>query len=111
MNVYDIQRCRRGERELRCVSTGYLSHGCSCRASVPAEVASAAWQREQEATVGNDRFFYFAWRGEVWLGYGLVGGGVRGVYCPAHSAERSERSFSARLAARNARHDELVPAA
>jgi hypothetical protein len=102
---------RRADRALRCVSSGYLSHGCRCHASVPAEVAAAAWSREQEAAGEEDRFFHFAWRGEVWLGYGVASAGVRGVYCPAHDAERSERSFSQRLAARQNRSPQLVPAA
>jgi hypothetical protein len=102
---------RRTDRALRCVYSGYLSHGGSCHASVPSEVAAAAWSREQEAAGADDRFFHFAWRGEVWLGYGVAGAGVRGVYCPEHDAERSERSFNQRLAARQADSPKLIPAA
>lgn len=79
---------------LRCVSSGYLSDGCSCQATIPAAVVADAWTREQQlAGVRQDGFFHFAWRGGVWLAYGLGDGGVRGVYCPAHSAERAVRSF------------------
>jgi hypothetical protein len=79
------------EPALRCVSSGYLSDGCSCRARVPAAVASAAWRNELERGRLCEGFFHFAWRGDVWLAYGLVGGRVRGVYCPAHRSEREQR--------------------
>jgi hypothetical protein len=79
---------------LRCVSSGYLSGGCSCRSSIPAGVVSTAWGIElARGGARGDRFFRIAWRGGVWLAYGLRDGGVRGVYCPSHSAERDERSF------------------
>jgi hypothetical protein len=81
-------------RPLRCVSSGYLSDGCSCRSSVPARVVAAAWTRELErGGLRGDRLFRFAWHDGVWLAYGLGDGRVRGVYCPSHSAERDERSF------------------
>lgn len=93
------ERSARGSgARMRCVSSGYLSGGCSCGASVPAEVASAAWADEQRAGLEGDRFFQFSWRGEAWLGFGVEGSGVRGVYCPAHNAQRSERSFMQLLA-------------
>jgi hypothetical protein len=79
------------EPALRCVSSGYLASGCSCRARVPATVASAAWREELEQGRLCEGFFHFAWRGDVWLAYGLAGGGVRGVYCPAHRSEREQR--------------------
>jgi len=76
---------------LRCVSSGYLSDGCSCRLSIPSSVVTAAWRVERErGAVCGDRLFHFAWRGEVWLAYGLRDGRVRGVYCPTHRAERDE---------------------
>jgi len=78
-------------RPLRCVSSGYLSDGCSCPSRVPAAVASDAWRGERERGRLHEGFFYFAWRGGVWLAYGLPGGQVRGVYCPSHRAEREER--------------------
>ena len=57
---------------------------------------SAAWRRELDRRrVRADRFFHFAWQDGVWLAYGLKDGRVRGVYCPAHSAERDERSLVA----------------
>ncbi len=84
--------------ELRCVSSGYLEHGCSCSASVPFAVASAALRRELAYNEKRgDRFFRFAWRDEVWLAYGLGDGRLRGVYCPSHSAERDRRAFAAGL--------------
>lgn len=78
-------------RALRCVSSGYLADGCSCRSTIPTGVVAAAWAREQRAGARGDRFFHFAWRDDVWLAYGLQDGCVRGVYCPAHSVERDRR--------------------
>lgn len=90
---------RRATREgrldglLRCVSSGYLSDGCSCQATIPTSVVTAAWAGElEQAGAREDGFFRFAWRGGLWLGFGLRDGGVRGVYCPEHSAERAARS-------------------
>jgi hypothetical protein len=85
---------------LRCVSGGYLADQCSCEASVPLEVVSVAWNRQLEGG-GEEGFFRFAWQEQVWLGYGLKGGRVRGVYCPAHSVERDQRLQSARTAAQS----------
>ena len=83
----------RKELRLRCVSSGYLTGGCSCPRTIPAGAVIAAWRRELEKAPG-ERFFHFAWGGGEWLAYGLEDGLVRGVYCPDHSAERDERSFS-----------------
>jgi hypothetical protein len=84
------------QTSLRCVSNGYLDSGCSCTQSVPEAAAGAAWRRELARGSGHgDRFFRFAWMGEVWLGFGLGDGSVRGVYCPAHSARRDERASAA----------------
>jgi hypothetical protein len=83
----------RVELRLRCVSSGYLSGGCSCPRTIPAGAVIGAWKRELEKAPG-DRFFHFSWGGGEWLAYGLEDGLVRGVYCPDHSAERDERSFS-----------------
>ena len=83
----------RTELPLQCVSSGYLSGGCSCPRTIPAAAVIAAWARELEKASG-ERFFHFAWGGGEWLAYGLPDGLVRGVYCPDHSAERDERSFS-----------------
>ena len=81
------------DEPLRCVSSGYLDHGCSCEASVPLGAVTDAWIRELALHgEGEDRFFRFTWSGEMWLAYGLGSGQVRGVYCPAHSAERDERA-------------------
>jgi hypothetical protein len=80
------------DRLLRCVSSGYLADGSSCQHTVPGSVAGAAWARQlEQAPVLEDQFFRFVWRGAEWLGYGLRDGGVRGVYCPEHNAQRSER--------------------
>jgi hypothetical protein len=78
-------------RALRCVSSGYLTDGCSCSSRVPAAVATLAWRGERQCGRPHEGFFYFAWRGGVWLAYGLPGGEVRGVYCPAHRSEREHR--------------------
>jgi hypothetical protein len=83
----------RRELRLRCVSSGYLTGGCSCPRTIPVGAVIAAWRRELEKAPG-ERFFHFAWGGGEWLAYGLEDGLVRGVYCPDHSAERDERSFS-----------------
>ncbi len=84
----------RPDGALRCVSSGYLADGCSCRSTVPAHVVHAAWARELDrAPAHEDQFFRFLWRGGEWLGYGLRDGRVRGVYCPEHSAMRAERSY------------------
>jgi hypothetical protein len=81
------------DQELRCVSSGYLTDGCSCQSTVPASIAKAAWAHELEHTPAReDQFFRFMWRGGEWLGYGLRDGRVRGVYCPEHSAKRTQRS-------------------
>jgi hypothetical protein len=83
----------RVDRLLRCVSSGYLAGGCSCRATIPESTVTAAWSAELERTgVYEDRFFRFAWRDGVWLAFGLRDGRVRGLYCPEHSAERAERT-------------------
>jgi hypothetical protein len=81
------------DRLLRCVSSGYLTGGCPCQRTIPASFVSAAWTRERErGRAGEDGFFQFSWRGGQWLSYGLSDGRVRGVYCPEHSAARTERS-------------------
>jgi hypothetical protein len=79
------------DRPLQCVSSGYLSDGCSCSSRVPAAVVTAAWRNELECGRLCEGFFHFAWRGGVWLAYGQPDGRVRGVYCPAHRSEREER--------------------
>ena len=82
---------------LRCVSSGYLSGGCSCQACDSRGIVTAAWRQELGAAAGScDRFFRFAWRGGEWLAFGLRDGRDPGVYCPDHSAERDERQHRAR---------------
>ncbi len=75
--------------------TGYPANGCPCGSSIPEDVVTAAWRRELEEGERADRFFEFAWEDEVWLAYGLKDGGVRGVHCPPHRAERAERAYVA----------------
>jgi hypothetical protein len=78
---------------VRCVSSGYMSDGCSCPATIPSAAVKAAWARELDSSAtAGDRFFHFAWDREVWLGFGLADGEVRGVYCPAHRAAREGRA-------------------
>jgi len=102
MNTLSRLRVEHEDRPLRCVSSGYMSDGCSCGAVVPAGVVHAAWARElARAEVPANCFFRFAWRGEQWLAFGLANGHIRGVYCPLHRAERD-----ARTAGRKARHPE-----
>jgi len=92
--------------ELRCVWTGDPASGCSCASSIPEDVVTAAWRHELERDdVLADRFFRFAWQNDVWLAYGLVDGGIRGVHCPPHRAEREQRATAA-----SARVDERVDA-
>ncbi|MCW2970165.1 MAG: hypothetical protein JWO23_1292 [Solirubrobacterales bacterium] len=98
-----IMRRSPSDPPLRCVSSGYLSHGCSCRATIPTGVVTDAWARERRAGAHGDRFFSFTWGGGVWLGYGLKSGQVRGVYCPEHSAERDQRSPTEAAGERGAR--------
>ena len=78
------------DERVKCVSSGYLEGGCSCRETTPAWVLKDAWARELEADiVSGDRFFVVAWMGATWLAYGERDGSVRGVYCPEHRAQRS----------------------
>ena len=85
--------CAVATETLRCVSSGYMSGGCSCEACVPAGVACDAWQAElNRGAERSDRLFRFAYKDQVWLAYGLRDGSVRGVYCPEHGAERDERA-------------------
>ncbi len=82
-------RRRRRERALKCVASGHLADGCSCPQTVPGAVAEASWSRRQARGARSmEGFFHFNWQGETWLAFGLTGGEVRGVICPAHRAER-----------------------
>jgi hypothetical protein len=89
---------RQATDSVRCVSGGYLTDECSCRASIPREIVDTAWRRRQGRGF-QEGFFRFAWHDEVWVGYGLQDGSVRGVYCPTHSAERDRRAHEARTGA------------
>jgi hypothetical protein len=83
------------ELPLRCVWTSHpashLGNDHCCRSRIPARVVAAAWRRELALGRTCAGFFHLAWRGQVWLAYGMGDGSVRGVYCPAHRAEREER--------------------
>jgi hypothetical protein len=86
-------RTRPQSYAIRCVSSGYLAEECSCPVSIPASVVEAAWAHERAASSSQEsRFFHFPWRDEVWLGFGVADGRVRGVYCPTHRAERDARA-------------------
>jgi hypothetical protein len=86
------------ERSLRCVSSGYLADGCSCSETIPYHVVTTAWSRALSRGHAEG-FFRFPWQEQVWLAYGLFDGHVRGVYCPAHNAERARRANGASLLA------------
>lgn len=98
----------RAARALRCISSGYLSHGCRCHFTIPEHVAVEAWERECMFGHVADRFFRVLWRDEVWLAYGVADGTVRGVYCPDHRAEREERAFDLGIVS-EAAEKELTP--
>jgi hypothetical protein len=89
-----ILRRNASDPSLRCVSSGYLADGGSCREAIPTGVVTDAWARQQRSGVRGDRLFHFTWRGQVWLAYGLKNGRIRGVYCPTHTAERNVRTGS-----------------
>jgi hypothetical protein len=85
-------------RSLKCLSSGYLLDGRSCQAAVPASVVERAWEAcLRRLPAREDGFFQFHWKGEAWLAYGLTGGGVRGVYCPEHRAQRAVCRAAMRL--------------
>jgi hypothetical protein len=79
------------ELPLRCVWTSHPDREHSCESRIPARVVADAWRHELDFGRECAGFFHFAWRGHVWLAYGLPGGAIRGVYCPVHRAEREER--------------------
>jgi hypothetical protein len=103
MSARRIMRTSPENPPLRCVSSGYLSGGCSCRATIPTGVVTDAWAHQQRAGMRGDQFFHFTWRAEVWLAFGLSDGRIRGVYCPEHSAERDQRSLDERTGEEGAR--------
>jgi len=79
------------DEPLKCVWSGLPGNERSCRSRIPASVVVRAWHREMQLKGVDEGFFHFSWRSGVWLGYGLSDGGVRGVYCPTHCAERESR--------------------
>jgi hypothetical protein len=94
--VLDMQRhpAARGREQgptLQCVSSGYMSGGCSCPEAIPASVVTSAWAAELDRSPTESGFFHVQWRGHVWLAFGLADGEIRGVYCPTHRAEREAR--------------------
>lgn len=82
---------RREEPSLQCVSSGYMAESCSCPQTIPASVVTSAWLAELDRGAAESRLFQVAWRGAVWLAFGLEDGQIRGVYCPAHRALREAR--------------------
>jgi hypothetical protein len=92
--AHDAHGQHAGE-SLQCVWSGYLATGCSCSARIPYDVVTRAWSRALNRGHAEG-FFRVAWQEQVWLAYGLYDGHVRGVYCPAHSAERDRRAHGAR---------------
>jgi hypothetical protein len=79
----------------QCLSNGYLTGARRCDCRVPEYVVEAAWRRELErGSTRSEGFFRLTWRDGQWLAYGLPNGSVRGVYCPAHAADRDERAFA-----------------
>jgi hypothetical protein len=79
------------EFPLQCVWTRHPTNDHRCHARVSARKVAGAWRRELELGGVRADFFRFRWRGEEWLAYGLPDGEVRGVYCPAHRAQREQR--------------------
>jgi hypothetical protein len=79
------------DESLECVWSGFPGDERSCRSRIPASVVVRAWHREMQLRRAEEGFFHFSWRSGMWLGYGLRDGSVRGVYCPTHCAERTDR--------------------
>ncbi len=88
MQRHPIARRREEGATLQCVSSGYMSGGCSCPEAIPASVVASAWAAELDRSAADSGFFNIQWRGRVWLAFGLADGEIRGVYCPTHRAER-----------------------
>jgi hypothetical protein len=89
----------------QCVWTRHPTNDDRCRARVPARRVAGAWRRELGLGGVRAGFFHFEWHGDVWLAYGLPDGEVRGVYCPAHRAEREQRlGYDPQLALTAAAH-------
>ena len=90
-------------RTLQCLSTGYLSGGRRCECVIPETVVGEEWRRELErGWTQGEAFFRLTWENEEWLGYGHRDGTVKGVYCPAHAAERDQRAFASITAGHDA---------
>jgi len=90
-STVNIRRIVPVERPLRCVWTSHPDREHCCHSLIPAQTVTTAWRRELELGRACAGFFHFAWHGHVWLAYGMPDGGVRGVYCPTHRAEREQR--------------------
>jgi hypothetical protein len=91
MHRHPTARGREEGPTLQCVSSGYMSDGCSCPQAIPARVVASAWAAELERGAVESGFFHVPWRGHVWLAFGMADGEIRGVYCPTHRAEREAR--------------------
>jgi hypothetical protein len=89
--VIKLRRVATLDLPLRCVRSGHPNRDHRCEHRIPFAVVSDAWQRELERDENCAGFFQFSWQGEMWLGYGLPDGTLRGVYCPEHRAEREQR--------------------
>jgi hypothetical protein len=93
----DVAGAREG---LRCLSSGYLGDDGRCECSIPEHVVAAAWQRQREQHAASEGFFRLMWSEGMWLAFGHSDGGVRGVYCPEHAADRDQRASAALAGAR-----------
>ena len=89
-----------GGELLRCVWSNHPDHTLDCRACIPTEAVAEAWSKECRQYGTSEGFFYFSWRGGMWLAYGLCDGRVRGVYCPTHCTERTAHLLRAGRASR-----------
>jgi hypothetical protein len=91
-----------GGDQVRCVWSSHHDHVRNCPMRIPRVVILAAWDQYAAREGVREGFFHITWGGGVWLAYGVQDGGVRGVYCPTHCAQRDAReapSAAAREAA------------
>lgn len=77
--------------QLRCVWSGHPENHRSCCELIPLRAIEEAWRLRSDLEGERDGFFHVNWRGGVWLAYGVLGGEIRGVYCPTHRAQREAR--------------------
>lgn len=93
---------------MRCVWTNHPQGGCNCEARISTGVVREVWRRELLERRVPEGFFRFLWDGGEWLGYGLPNGAVRGVYCPAHCAQRDARVPRAQRLAEEREREECL---